>query len=352
MRLLFIKPKLIGDALLMSPALRAARAKYPAATIHVVCRSGSAEILDGCSEIDRVFATAAPSSDGRERRLAAELALIRELRREFYDWAFELSDTDRGRFLALAARANGRVMHSLTQDRRKRALFHCIWQLSFRQVEGITHQAVHSTYADWFLVNQVLDLGQQPASLSYRPCVFDPIRAGLAEVEPVLPANRLVIHGGTRLPSKAWPDARWVALLEAVADRFDAVFLSFGPSKREEDFAHRLTLVRPTKIFCPSFTLPWHQLASLLQGAKLFVGVDTAAMHLAVACGCPVVAIWGPSSAIRWGPCGPRDRVVIGGKIVSPPFSNSCGYSPDRQTTENSVEDVILAIQLLLSEQG
>ena len=62
MRLLFVKLKHIGDALIMTPALMAARAAYPRAEIWVVVRQGCEGILAGCPAIDRVLTTAAPEA--------------------------------------------------------------------------------------------------------------------------------------------------------------------------------------------------------------------------------------------------------------------------------------------------
>ncbi|MCX7149256.1 MAG: glycosyltransferase family 9 protein [Rhodocyclales bacterium] len=46
------------------------------------------------------------------------------------------------------------------------------------------------------------------------------------------------------------------------------------------------------------------ELAALTAQAKLFVGVDSAPMHMAAAMGTPVVAIFGPSGDLEWGPWG------------------------------------------------
>jgi heptosyltransferase-3 len=44
------------------------------------------------------------------------------------------------------------------------------------------------------------------------------------------------------------------------------------------------------------------ELAALTARARLFVGVDSAPMHIAAAMGTPVVAIFGPSGDMEWGP--------------------------------------------------
>jgi heptosyltransferase-3 len=52
------------------------------------------------------------------------------------------------------------------------------------------------------------------------------------------------------------------------------------------------------------------ELAALTARARLFVGVDSAPMHIAAAMGTPVVAIFGPSGDREWGPWGTANRVV------------------------------------------
>ena len=51
-------------------------------------------------------------------------------------------------------------------------------------------------------------------------------------------------------------------------------------------------------------------LAAVLERLDLLVTGDTGPMHLAIAVGTPVVAVFGPSDPARYAPRGPRDRVV------------------------------------------
>jgi ADP-heptose:LPS heptosyltransferase len=51
-------------------------------------------------------------------------------------------------------------------------------------------------------------------------------------------------------------------------------------------------------------------LAGVLERVDLLLTGDTGPMHLAAAVDTPVVAIFGPSDPVRYGPRGPLDRVV------------------------------------------
>jgi heptosyltransferase-3 len=52
------------------------------------------------------------------------------------------------------------------------------------------------------------------------------------------------------------------------------------------------------------------ELAALAARARLFVGVDSAPMHIAAAMGTPTIGIFGPSGDREWGPWGEGHRVV------------------------------------------
>ena len=57
-----------------------------------------------------------------------------------------------------------------------------------------------------------------------------------------------------------------------------------------------------TKVERTDGRLNWGELAELMAGAAVFVGLDTSMSHLAAGAGCPTVAIYGPASPHGIGP--------------------------------------------------
>jgi heptosyltransferase-3 len=53
-----------------------------------------------------------------------------------------------------------------------------------------------------------------------------------------------------------------------------------------------------------------NRLAAVIGRAKLFVGIDSAPMHIAAAMQTPTVALFGPSGEFNWGPWQVAHRVV------------------------------------------
>jgi ADP-heptose:LPS heptosyltransferase len=54
MQILFIKPKHIGDSLILTPTIVATKKAYPDSEIWVLVRRGCDGILAGCPEIDHI----------------------------------------------------------------------------------------------------------------------------------------------------------------------------------------------------------------------------------------------------------------------------------------------------------
>ncbi len=100
-------------------------------------------------------------------------------------------------------------------------------------------------------------------------------------------------------------------VIREVSRRFDAsVVITRGGHDSEVNMANEIaSLSAPAKPVVAE-SLSFDQLGALLQTSDLFLGIDTAPMHLAAAVGTKVVALFGPSSPDRWHPWCQDYRVV------------------------------------------
>ncbi|MCR5873284.1 glycosyltransferase family 9 protein [Phenylobacterium sp. J426] len=78
-----------------------------------------------------------------------------------------------------------------------------------------------------------------------------------------------------------------------------------------------MNLVKPLRDVAPSriIDLTGKDLLTAyaaLKHARLFIGNDSGAMHLAAAAGCPTIGLFGPSDERLYAPWGPGTRVVRG----------------------------------------
>ena len=92
------------------------------------------------------------------------------------------------------------------------------------------------------------------------------------------------------------------------------------------------------------------ELAALSARARLFVGVDSAPMHIAAAMRTPVVALFGPSGEVEWTPWEVPHRLVLSTHPCRPCGRDGCGGSKVSQClTTLGIERVESAIDELLS---
>ncbi len=338
MRLLFVKLRHIGDALVLTPTLAAVRQLYPEATIWVVVRRGSEGILAGCPAVDRVVTAMVPEH-GAERRQhrGRDWLLPWTLRRQRFDHVFELGGGDRGRWLAALS---GARRQTLNISGRK---VHRFWKLLFNAPARTKRYGHHQVLWDYLTVRDILPL---PAEVP--PLQFDP-----AATRPWKPAEDLsdfgVLHVWTRWPEKAWPLDRWAAVGRHLLSQLPALVLSCGPGAGERDAVAGLAAELGPRALSTDGATDWAQLAGLLRRARLFAGVDTAAMHLAAACQCPTVALFGPSGPFEWRPW--RNRHVL---LRPDQWLGPAVLSGPREAimTQIPVERVAAACDLVLAGGG
>lgn len=299
MRVLLIKLKHIGDSLLLTPTAVALRACHPQAVIWVVVRKGCEGILAGCPAIDRVLTSAAPEVEHRSPfNWLNDVALLREIRAQHFDYAFELSDNNRGRWLAWLS---GAKTNCTDAGLRPVSWW---WRSRFDHVSNSDWQDMHRVEKDFQTVNQVLPLGD-----TVPPLCFERERTHQWD-EPRLRPPFVVFHPGTRWVRKRWPIANWIDTGWQLSELGFQVVISAGPDEEEVKAAEQIQEAIGRETLSTAGQLSWTQLAGLLYRASLFLGVDTAAMHLAAACQTPTVALFGPSLESYWFPWKVRHRLI------------------------------------------
>jgi heptosyltransferase-3 len=118
------------------------------------------------------------------------------------------------------------------------------------------------------------------------------------------------VHPASRWTFKCWPADRVAALCDVLAAKGLPIVLTSAPDAKEKALIDAVCAARDRSAVPPAPTidlsgqLSLKELAALTAQAKLFVGVDSAPMHIAAAMGTPVVAIFGPSGDREWGPWG------------------------------------------------
>lgn len=169
-------------------------------------------------------------------------------------------------------------------------------------------------------------------------------------LDGVITGPYAVVHAATRWASKSWPQDRWKQVVAELLHRFPQVVISCGPNPREIGEAARLCEGFQGKVLSTEGKLSWAQLASALDSASLFVGVDTAAMHLAAAVGCPSVVLFGHPPAYQFRPWKCPHRVVRSKDLM---IETERYQLPGEQLMQEiSLPMVTEAIETMLAEQA
>ena len=304
MRILFTKLLHIGDNLLLTPTLVATKGKFPNAEIWVAVRRGTEGIFAGCPEIDRIVTTARPEEGRRTwSDFGKDLVTLAVIAGTRFDYAFELGDNNRGRVLCAASRAKIRCTNSY--ERPEGIPLSTSWKKRFNRLVITGHGPVHQVLRDYNAVRETLGLPEEPPPMRFAREAMRP-----APLESTITSSYAVVHAATRWSSKSWPLDRWKQVIAALLKRFPQVVISCGPNPREIAEASILCESFEGRVLSTEGKLSWAQLATLLGSASLFVGVDTAAMHLAAAVQCPSVVLFGHPPAYQFQPWKCAHRVV------------------------------------------
>ncbi len=157
-----------------------------------------------------------------------------------------------------------------------------------------------------------------------RGSVDDMLHAGGLEpgVFPVI-----AVHVGSgpnfyKVPLKRWPVESFAELCDALADRYGARIVLTGQGEEErvliDEMRHRMK--GESVDLCDRLSV--RALLSLMQRCHLVVANDTSVMHLAALVRTPVVAFFGPTAPIHYGPNNEEDLVYYRDLYCSPCLTN------------------------------
>jgi ADP-heptose:LPS heptosyltransferase len=130
-------------------------------------------------------------------------------------------------------------------------------------------------------------------------------------------SKAIVLHPGSGSKKKVWPLPLFLNLFHHLQSHSGGTFLVIlGPAEGPEVQRAFEELISPHLILAKGLSLI--QLASAMEGCRLFIGNDSGISHMAAALGLPTVAIFGPTDYRVWSPRGERVEIVRRGIPCSP----------------------------------
>jgi len=335
-RVLLVRLRSIGDAVLTTPAIHALRRMLPDARIDLLLEDWVAPLFEGPREASAVISM-------RRGSLATRLAVARQLRSARYDVAFDLHGGTTATLLTFASGAPRRVGYQ-----------------HYRLSRLLTHRAppparlwgraeLHSVEQQLGLLGFVgVPVGDCPPTRLTPSHAAEQAMAARLDACGFTAYDRLaLVHPAAAFESKRWSTEGFARVVErlherglspvAIAARHEAGILS--------------ALRQMTRVPLTTFAdLPLSEVVALAARSRLFVGNDSGIAHVAAAVGLPLVVIFGSSNLVHWRPWTTVPAETV--QHVVP-----CGPCPGYTCTEArqfacvrgvAVEEVLAAVERVL----
>lgn len=304
MRILLVKTSSLGDIVHNLPVVSDIQRVFPAAAIDWVAEEGFAALPRLHPAVRHVV----PVAVRRWRKSPFAPAVWREIgafrrlaRADFYTAVLDTQGLLKSALIARQARGE-KLGHAAASARE--ALAACFYDRGF----DIPRQQ-HATLRNRQLAAAALGYALEGLPLDYG-IVAPPLRAPwLAD------GAYAVLLTATSRADKEWPEEHWRALGAALIATGLRCVLP-GGSTHERQRADRLAQSLGRAVAAPAMSLT--DLAGLMAGAQLVVGVDTGLVHLAAALGRPTLALYCASDPALTGVLGNASCRNLGAPAAPP----------------------------------
>lgn len=312
-RILVWEVNWVGDVLFSTPFLRALKEKFPDAYITCITSPWTKEVLETNPNVNEIIVY-----DGKtiNKGLLNKLRLIRKLRRKNYDAAFLLHRSLTRAVICLLSGIKQRIGHYY--KKRNFLLTH-----KAKAQEIVQHR-----------VEGYLDLARKiGADSDIRTLEFYIKEEDAAQVENLLRANNIsktdrvvILNPGGNWEPKRWPVEKYAELSRMVIKNLKAKVIITGSESDLNIYLKMQDLIDEKLIsFCGKTNL--RQLAALFKRADVVISGDSGPLHLALAAGAKVIALFGPTSTEITGPYGGGKYIILQKDVncLIPCYNVSCG---------------------------
>jgi heptosyltransferase III len=291
MKILLLKYRNIGDVLLTTPLIKNIKINYPNALIDFSVNKGTESMITMNPHLNKVI-----TYDRSEihslpilKRLLKEIQFIRSFKKENYDMVINLTSGDRGDLISWYSNAPVKIGYKSNNSFFKNSITHELPEQKLR----------HSIEANLDPLRELnISIKDKKVEVFWEKDDEMLVQNELTNINEFIH-----IH----------PVSRW--LFKCIGDSslgqiIDYCEFELGLKVVITASSDKFELKKVTNIlkYCKSDPvnlsgkLSLKQTSALNKKAKLFIGVDTAIMHISASNNIPVLAFFGPSGADQWGP--------------------------------------------------
>lgn len=328
--ILVIKLDQVGDVLLSTPVFRNLYNHYPEAEIDVLVGSWSRAVVENIPYISKVweYNSSFFCRSSNNTSFWNSIKLAKQFRKRKYDMIVELrGDLFTATVVPFSskcriARATFQIKDKFFHSDSKRAEHEIDRNLCILEYYGIETENRKAFF----------DVAQEKRR--WARLFLDEITNGSRDL--------VAIHPGSPVSLKRWSSSNFSELADRLIQEREVQIILVG-TEDEKPIIDEIQ----SKMRYDSFNLAGktdlHQLGAILQNCVLFIGNDSAPMHIASAVGVHTIGLFGPGSPERFGPCGKHCYAIR--KTKCPPCMAEKCKRNIRCVDEISVNDVLEVIE-------
>lgn len=289
-KILVINLRYIGDTIWMYPFLRNLKLNFPRAEITALVNEGGEIFLKLLPDVSEVIAFQRKEIKGRFG-IIRFIRFLMEIRRKKFDTAFILSNSDRPTIIGFISGAPVRV-----------GFRHDSWWRAYLLTDKFLWDYEKNTHMIEYYLQALTDTGLKIFDRSLTIDVPDSEMKKIIEKFSILKTRdkkSVLVHPGARTKLRQWGVEKFSEVINSIGDRY-RIFLIGGPNEDNiiQDILNKLK--KPPDIVSTNLNLL--EFAALCKFSDLFIGNDSAPIHIAAATGLFVIGIYGPTLSKHCGP--------------------------------------------------
>lgn len=340
-RILVCNSAHIGDVILTTAVLPVLRSAYPDAEIGVLVGSWALPVVENHALIDHIHIFDHPLHNRSSKSITAKkrvgsrswLQAHKEIVQKKYDVAFD--------FYSLYEKNAARLLyHAHIPERVGWFGFNPIhYNCRFFWIDAINDQDLHTVEIHGQLLREY---GIEESHLKkLKPTLI--YRDEIPKVK--LPNDYFVVHMGVGEKRREWNEKGWKDLV-SLLDSLGTKLVFVGNGKRERELIKEVVKDLKTPLNLAD-SLSWKELIPVIGSAKLLIGLESMAGHIAAAIDTPAVLIYGGTAKVaRWRPYNACC------KLATPPshYFDEKGRASPSAIHEITALDVFQKVKLALSQ--
>jgi ADP-heptose:LPS heptosyltransferase len=317
-KILVVDLGFLGDTIHLIPALWEIKRHYPQAALHVLTSTLGAEVLGLAPCADRAWGM---ELYPHKRTFRQQWEVVRALRRERFDLAFNFSGADRTILMTALAGARWKVGHEAGRKH---------WWNRWLIPNWVSRRSTElPVFEQRRAVLKACGFDLAPPRFELR--VSEEARAWAAAH---IPQGTLHFSVNASAFVKEWPLAHWIELTRLLlkGDPQLRIVATSSADDRERTRLGELAASTSGPGLQTLTGLTITQLAALLERCSQHVGGDSGVLHLATALDLPTVSIFREYAGLKeWLPRGPQHRHLTAACACAEEVRDSCRR---RQTAE------------------